>query len=122
MSEYHNPLRTTHVLTTATLSTLAEIGKFSGPAGMQGRVESISVLVSTATTAADCLVSLGDGTTLNKFGGVTVPVTSLNGVANTLVSLTDDDNLIPADSMVTIETDGGCTAGAGTVTVVIAWF
>jgi len=122
MSEYHNPLRTTHVLVAATLSALAEIGKFSGPAGMQGRVESISVLVTTATTVAVTSVSLGDGTTVNTYGSTAVPIASANAVANTLVSLTDDDNLIPADTMVTIETDGGCTAGAGTVTVVVAWF
>jgi hypothetical protein len=122
MSEYHNPLRTTHVLAAATLSTLAELATFSGPEGMQGRVESISVLVTTATTADVTIVSIGDGTDVDKYATNTVPIASIDAVANTTVSLTTDDNLIPANALFTIDTDGGCTAGAGNITVVVAWF
>lgn len=122
MSEYHAPLRTTHVLAAATLSSLAQLLTFAGPAGKQGRVDSISVAVTTGTTVAATVVSVGDGTDVDAYGTLSVPIASAGAVANDSVSLTDDDNLIPADGLVSIETDGGCTAGAGTITVVIAWF
>lgn len=120
--DYENPIVQTYVLEKATLSTAAELGGFAGPAGKTGRIESISVAVTTATTVAATVVSVGDGTDVDKYGTLSVPIASADAVANASVSLTTDDNLIPADSFVAVDTDGGCTAGAGTITVIVAWF
>lgn len=118
---YDEPVYTTVNLQAASLSAAARLGSTSGPAGKRGRVVAISVAVTTDTTVADTIVSVGDGFDADAYGTLTVPVTTANAVINA-ATVGTDDTLIPANGWVTIECDGGATAGAGDVTVVIAWF
>ena len=122
MSDYANPIRATYFVQAATLSSAAELLNIAGPSGKQGRLVDISVFVTTGVTFAAALLSLGSTTDGDAYGTLSVPVTAADGVVNGATSLTDDDNLIPADAAVVLATDGGCTAGAGSIAVTIDWF
>lgn len=118
---YDEPVYVTYTVDTATLSTAAELGICAGPAGMQGRVVSISCVVTTDTTVADTVVTVNDAGNTVVAGSLTVPVAVAGTVVNASTNGTDD-TLIPADTAFTIDTDGGSTAGAGTISVVVAYF
>jgi len=112
----------TYTFDTKTLSSAAQIGQMAGPAGLQGRVHSVNAVLTTATTVAASVISIGDNSDVDEYATLAVPIALIDTIHNASVSLTDDDNLIAADTIVTLETDGGCTAGAATVAVVIDWF
>lgn len=119
---YNAPIYTTHNVNAATLSSAGELMQIAGPSGKQGRVVDVTCVVTTGVTVAANDITVGTITDADAFATLTVPISSADAVANGATILTDDDNLIPADSAVIVATDGACTAGAGSVTVVIAWF
>lgn len=121
MSTYDEPIYVTYTIDTATLSAAAELGRFVGPAGKQGRVVGLSCVVTTDTTVAATTVTVNDAANTIVAGSLSVPVGVAGTVANTLTGVTDD-TLIPADTVVTVDTDGGATAGAGTIQLVMAYF
>jgi len=119
---YDNPIITTHNVNAATLSTAAELMQIAGPAGKQGRVIDVTCVVTTGVTVAANNINVGSTTDGDAYATLEVPISAADAVANGATILSDDDNLIPADSAVVVATGGECTAGAGSVTVVIAWF
>jgi len=122
MTTYDQPVRTTHNVNAASLASAAELMQIAGPAGMKGRVESVTCVVTTGVTVAASDINVGTTSDADAYATLEVPVSAADALANDPTILTDDDNLIPADTVVVVSTDGAATAGAGSVTVVIAWF
>ena len=121
MNTYDNAMVSNYVLDTATLSTAAELATYAGPAGKTGRVVSITCVVTTDTTVAATVVSVNTLDNATVCGSLSVPVAVADTIASASTNGTDA-TLIPADTAFTIDTDGGCTAGAGTIEVLVAWF
>jgi len=119
---YATPIYTTHNVNAATLSTAAELIQLAGPYGKKGRVVGVSCVVTTAVTVAANSINVGSTSDADAYATLSVPISSPDAVANNPTILTDDDNLIPANGAVVVSTGGEATAGAGSVTVVIAWF
>lgn len=119
---YDQPIYQTITLAAAAVDTDATLMQIVGPAGKTGRLESISSVVLNAVTVAASLIEIGDGTTVTKYGSLSIPISSANAVANAATISTSDSNLIAADSRVVISADGGATAGDADVTVTFAWF
>ena len=123
MITYDQPLRMTYTILAAAIDTLsANLQSVAGPKGLQGRLESIVAVNTAGVTVAASAIEIGDGTTTDLYGSLSVPVSAVNLVANTTVVSTIDGALIPADSRVVISTDGGATAGDANLFVTIAWF
>ncbi len=123
MATYDQPLVMTYQVDAAAVDTLsANLLSIAGPEGMQGRLESIVAVNTTEVTVAASAVEIGDGSTTDLFGSLSIPASAVNAVANTAVISTVDAALIPADSRVVISTDGGATAGDANLFVTIAWF
>ena len=122
MITYDQPLRLTYMLLAADVSSAADLLKIAGPKGREGRVQSISSVVTTGITVAATDIDVGDGTTGDKYATLALPISSVDAIANDPTILTGDAVQIPADSLVVISTDGAATAGAANVIVVIDWF
>lgn len=122
--DYANPLVTTYTVPGANFVSTAAIDlRVGGPAGKRGRVVAISCAISTAVTVAASSVTVGTVADPDAYALLPIPISSANTVQNAdLAIYTDDDNLIPADSIVHIGNSGGSTAGVGEVFVTIAWF
>lgn len=120
--DYAKPLTLTYFLQAATLSSAAVLGTIIGPKGKVGRLKALGVVVTTATTDAATIVSVGTFADGDAYGTLSVPVASADAGYNDFTDLTSDDNLIAADTGLEVSTNGGCTAGAGSIVVVIDWF
>lgn len=99
-------------------------GFIIGPSGKKGRLVSITFTVTTVFTGAGAtILQVGVAATRALYGTLTIPTISAdNSVHNGFVDLTTDANLIPADTAITVGSDGGTTTGDGSMTVTIAWF
>ena len=122
MPTYDNPIRITYQLDAATISASADLLKFVGPAGLQGKIAAMSSVVTTAVTVAATLIDVGTAGDDDAFAEMTVPISSADAVLNTFTNHTDDDNLLAADTLVVISAGGECTAGAANITLTIDWF
>ncbi len=119
---YSNGIQTTHVVAGMDFTgAAAEDVVAAGPAGMTGRVTSISTLVTTGVTVAASQVQVGiSGGDLDAYAYSAVPISSADAVHNTVVDGASG-NRIPADTKFAVGNAGGSTAGAGTVVVTIEW-
>lgn len=118
---YNEPIYQTIQLSAAVLSAAAELLTLVGPKGKSGRVDSITALVTTGVTVAPSVVSVNTIDDAVAAGSLTVPVGAADTFANDAVT-SKDDTLLPADTPFTIDVDGGATAGAANLVVIIAWF
>jgi hypothetical protein len=121
MNTYDQPLVLTYQLDGVALDADAELATFVGPAGKQGRVVSISALVTAAVTGSTSTVSVNTLDDEVVAGSLTVPVGAADTFAND-ATLGGDDTLIPADTAFTVDVSDSATAGDGNVVVAIAWF
>jgi hypothetical protein len=121
---YNQPKTGTYNRAAATISTAATLMTVTGPRGHKGRLVGIAATVTTNTTGDATLITVGNATTANKYGTLSVPIATAGAAATyNNATITDiDANIIPADSAVVIATNGGCTAGAADVAVMIDWF
>lgn len=121
---YNNPTTTTHNRSAATISTAATLMTIMGPRGMKGRLVGIGATVTTSTTDAATLLKIGSATDDDKYGTLSVPVATAGAASsyNNATIFDVDDNIIPANTPVIVSTNGGCTAGAADVAVIIDWF
>jgi len=103
----------------ATLSTAAIIGRIMGPSGKQGRLIDISDVVTTGVTAAANTTDVGLTADVDAFGTLSTPISSANAVHNGMTR--GATNIIPADTVVEVSTNGECTAGAADILVAIEW-
>ncbi len=104
------------------IDTAAVIGRVAGPAGKTGRLVGISTVITTATTVAASELRVGTITDPDAYGTQAVAVLSADAVVTLTTDLTTDANLITADTVVEMSSDGGATAGDGDVTIYIDWF
>lgn len=122
---YDNPERTLIHLDAQTLSAAADVASVIGPAGKVGRVSRLGVGVTTAFTVADTVLSLDTVTpSLAAPPTLTIPFTGSaigDNVEATRAALNSFTEL-PADTLLQLATDGGSTAGAGSVTLQIDWY
>lgn len=111
-----------YTLKAATLSTAATLLTVIGPKGKAGRLHDISAVVTTETTDAATELRVGDAGDADQYGILSVAAAAVGAASNEPTIYDTDTNQLPADTAVIIATDGGCTAGAADVVVVIAWF
>ena len=112
MATYDEPLLMTYQIAAAPVDALsANLLSVAGPEGMQGRLESIVAVNTTEVTTTPSAIEIGDGTTTDLFGSLSIPASAINAVTNETVVSTIDEALIPANSRVVISTDGGAAAG-----------
>lgn len=121
---YNQPTTSTYTLRAATISSAATLLTVIGPRGLKGRLVGIGAVVTTSTTDAATLLTVGTAADGDKFGTLSVPVATAGAAAayNNPTITAIDSNLMAADTAVVIATNGGCTAGAADVTVTIDWF
>jgi len=115
----------------ATLSAAAVVGRFIGPAGKTGRVRGIEYIVTTGTTVAASLVTVGNNAAVLP-ASISVPVASANdGGAMTAAEVRAagaaqvagvNDVELDADTVAEVASDGGSTAGAADLIVTVDWF
>ena len=106
----------------AAVDTAAVIGRILGPAGKQGRLMGIASAVTADVTVAAAGIRVGSTSDPDAYGTHSIPVSSADAVVTTYTDLTSDSNLIPADSLVEIDSDGAATAGDADLFVTIKWF
>jgi len=71
---YDNPQTITYSLLSKTLSSAATLGRLTAPAGKTtGIVKSIAYSITTATTTAATVISVGITGTLGKYATAEVP-------------------------------------------------
>lgn len=119
---YHDPIYTTHTLKAQDIATAATLFHIVGPKGKVGRLESIAAAVTAATTVAATELRVGTAADADKFGTLSVPVATAGNGYNNATIANIDTNPMPANDVVLIATDGGCTAGAADISVTIAWY
>ena len=119
---YYNPTNQTYTQPGSSISTAGALLTVVGPAGKVGRLESISAVVTTNTTAAASEVRVGTAADADVYGILSVPIATAGSAHNGATIYDIDVNQMPADTAVVIASDGGSTAGAADVTVTIAWY
>ena len=104
------------------IDTAAVFGRIAGPAGKTGRLIGIGTVITTATTVAAAELRVGTIADPDAYGTQAVAILSADALVNAFTDLTSDANLITADTVVELSSDGGATAGAGDVVIYINWF
>lgn len=122
MITYDQPFRKTYTIPASAIDTAGVKLQIVGPKGLQGRLSDISAVITVDTTVAVTSIEVGTVADADKFGTLSVPIGVAGVLANAFVDLTTDDNLIPADTVVEISSDGGATAGDADLSVTIDWF
>lgn len=121
--QYDKPLRETYRFAAATLTAAAVVGRFIGPAGKVGRIVNVSDLVTTGVTVAAAVVTVGPNGAASPVSH-TVPIAAANlghAISRTAATLLAQTEL-PADTVVEVASDGGPTAGAADLIVVVEWY
>ena len=123
---YDNALRETYSFLAAAVDAAAIFGRFIGPAGKTGRVVNITAVVTVTTTDAAAEIAVDTVAGLTTTPILDVPVTVANlGVSAIPGNVTDGLALasdLPADTICTVESDGGATAGDANIIVTVDWF
>lgn len=119
---YSDPIQETIRLDAAAVAGGGVLKTFFGPRGKTGRILAFHGRTTTAFTVADSVVSIGPNAA-SKFDS-TIEFTG-SGIGDQLVA-TDAEMAaaqnLPADTAIEISSDGGSTAGAADLVVVIGWF
>ncbi len=92
----------------------------TGPAGLLGRLIDISTVITTATTDTVTIIDVGTQGNDDAYGVHTVPIGAAEVITNGFVRGVDD--VIAADSVVTVLGNGGATAGDGDILILIEWY
>ena len=127
---YDNALQTQHE--DFTPFDIAGAGSFSfyGPGGRAGRILDLTIEITTALTVADSNIDAGRAAGaeneslddfLLAFTGSAIGDLLTPNRDNTAVSLEEGDDII-VDEETTVLSDGGSTAGAGNLRVLVAWW
>ena len=119
---YDNPTSVTYTLENATISAAAVLLHLVGPAGKQGRIVDIGFVTTTATTGAATELRVGTVADPDAYAVLSVPIQAINAVTTDATVYLTGHNLMPAGTYFQVASDGGSTAGAGTIIVTIDWF
>lgn len=116
---YDNGTMSVYRFPAASVIAAATLGRIIGPRGKKGRLVEISYIVTTGVTVAASNVIVGLAGTLAAYGTRAVAVAAADTGNNgaTLVA----DHSIPANTIVTVGSAGGATAGAVDILVTILW-
>jgi hypothetical protein len=117
---YGNGISALYRFPAAAIASAGVFGRIKGPAGAEGRLISVSSVISTTTTVAASVVSVGNSGDPNAYADHTVPVAAANTGQNAFTR--GVDTRIDADDDVEVSSDGGSTAGAADVLVLIEWY
>lgn len=121
---YDNPQKSVIHLDAAAVATGGDLANIVGPAGKVGRVTRFEVLVTTAFTVADSILTLDTITpSLTNDPTLTIPFTgsAIGDVVRATKAELDAFDDMPADSGLQLASDGGSTAGAGSIELEIEW-
>jgi hypothetical protein len=123
MNTYDNPIYVTYAVAAGGLSGgAATLKRFIGPVGRTGHVRALTYIVTTSVTVAAALVTIDTSGTAGAYGSVSIPVSSANaGGSATKANLAAAAD-IPADTVISIKTNGASTAGAADITLAVGWF
>ena len=117
---YSNGISALYRFPAATLTSAAVVGRIEGPDGAEGRLISVTTVVTTGVTVAAASVEIGLTGDTDQFGSVSVPISSAG--ARTSAFTRGTDNRIDVGDEVEVYTDGGATAGAADICVLIEWY
>lgn len=127
---YDNALQTQHDAAAASLSAAATFLTFGGPAARYGRVLDVTIDITTAVTVADSSLDMGESggdvdaqlaAWIIAFTGSAIGDRLKPSRSDTTVSLEEGIDINP-DVDTIFASDGGATAGAGDVRVLVAWW
>lgn len=122
---YDNPQKTNHHIDLAAIATGGDLATIVGPRGKRGRVSRMDVSVSTAFTVADSVLSLDTTTpSLATPPSLTIPFTgsAIGDTVRVSEAALKTFSELPADSQLQLNSDGGSTAGAGSIELEIEWY
>jgi len=122
---YDNPQRTILHLDAAAIATGGDLATIVGPAGKVGRVRRFDLVTTTAFTVADSELSLDTITpSLTTPPSLTAAFTgsAAGDVTRAASSALQGFSDLPADSPLQLASDGGSTAGAGSIELEIDWY
>ena len=121
---YSDPIYQTIVApANAALSSAADIFLGQGPPGKVGRIVHASMVMTTANSGAAAGLDFGTVANDDLYGTLlTAAVQADNTAVVATVAQVKAFTLLPADTVFLISGDGGGTAGAADVSVIIAWY
>jgi hypothetical protein len=119
---YDNPTSVTYTIENVTISTSGVKLHLVGPAGKQGRIVDMGFVTTTATTAAATELRVGTVADPDAYAILSVPIQIANTVSTDATLYTSSHNLMPASTYFELTSDGGSTAGAGTIILTVDWF
>ncbi len=122
---YDNPLRVTYQFLAAAIDAAAIFGRFQGPRGLKGRCVSIHYHVVNTTTddVTEITLDTAAGLTALTLPICVIPIrTGALGGADTVADDLPGKADLPADTIIEVTSDGGCTAGDADVYVTVDWF
>lgn len=124
MPTYDKPMYQTIVAAgNAAISTTADIFQFQSPApGLQGRVVGVSAVTKVATTGQAGLLQFGIPGNTDLYGTLTIPVTLIDTAIQFTQAELDVIENLPADTVITVDGNGGCDAGSLDLAITIGWF
>lgn len=116
---YSNGFVAVYTFHLVTFDTAFEVF-IKGPAGLDGRLVSISSTITTTTTAGTATaIDVGSQGDPNAYGTHSVPVAAAEVSQNVMTRGVLER--IPADGLVTVAGDGGALAGDGNIHIMIEW-
>jgi len=121
-NNYDSGLEISYRFPAASLTSAAVVGRFIGPAGKVGRVKSVSSIVTTGVTVAAAVVDVDTVAGITTPVATTIPISSANAGLSATKAEIDASTELPADTVVQVSSDGGPTAGAADLVVVVNWY
>lgn len=123
MRNYDNPIEVTYVVAAAVLTGgAATLKRFIGPKGRVGRTLALTFVITTGVTVAAALVTVDNAGTAGAYGSVTVPIAAANSGGSATVANLKAAGELPADTVLSIKTNGAATAGAADITLSVGWY
>lgn len=127
---YDNALQTQHDVAASTLSTAGTKLTAGGPAQRDGRILDVTIDITTALTVADSSIDIGEsGGDVDAQLAAWVLTQVGSGIGDRLAPSRDDTTValdqgvdINQDVDTILASDGGSTAGAGDIRMLVAWW
>jgi len=121
-SNYDSGLEVTYRFAAAAVDTAAVIGRFIGPAGKTGRIESITSVVTVDVTVAASVNTLDTVAGLTTPIAHSIPISSAGAGKSETQAVINAASRLPADTVVVLTSGGEATAGDADIVVVVSWY
>lgn len=109
-------------LANASVSTAADIAQIVGPVGKKGRIRSVSLVTTTATTDAASAINIGTVADPDAYGIIVVPITAIDTPIQLTKAQIDAFLTLPEDTLILFSGDGAATAGTLDIIIDVEWF